>query len=409
MSNSKSSFDLRSWYNQMLTEKQRLETELGRISKLVEALNSFVNEDEGSGSRGLTEAGSEFEQLATLNKKIQLLYFLLDVIRSFSAETDSERRIGLVIEKAAQLIDADRSAVFLVDHSTNEICAKAREHGGLRETRFPRDVGLVGYVANTGRTINVADAQKDQRFDPEIDEKPVYQAKSMIVTPLRDSTGGLLGVLQVLNKNDGKFSADDEHLLQAFAAQASMALSSQQPAGDSSMPVSNTMLLIMKALAAGLDVDNLLQSLMKKTTQVMNADRSTLFLIDFSKQEIWSKVAEGTGMSEIRFPLGRGIAGHVAATGETVNIHDAYSDPRFNPEIDVKTGYHTQSILCAPLKDESAKIIGVMQVLNKRSGIFTPQDEKLVSAFAFQVSKVLKSANFLLNLLSILEAEKVST
>src|SRR5204863_7040173 len=130
------------------------------------------------------------------------------------------------------------------------------------------------------------------------------------------------------------------------------------------------------------------QSLMKKTTQVMDADRSTLFLIDFSKNELWSKVAEGTGISEIRFPLGLGIASHVAMNGETVNIPDAYQDPRFNQGIDAKTGYHTRSIMCAPLKDETGKIIGVLQVLNKKTGLFTTHDEKLIAAFATQVSKV---------------------
>src|SRR5437762_13698333 len=154
-------------------------------------------------------------------------------------------------------------------------------------------MGLVGYVASSGRTINVLDTNKDHRFYPDIDEKPAYQAKNMVVTPLRDAAGNIFGVLQVLNKIEGKFSTDDEHLLQAFAGQVSMALDEAQYRGESQMPVSNTMLLIMKALAAGLDIDNLLQSLMKKTTQVMDADRSTLFLIDFSKNELWSKVAEG--------------------------------------------------------------------------------------------------------------------
>jgi adenylate cyclase len=411
MLNNKSSFDLKSWYEQMAAEKQRLETELGRVSKLVEALDSFVIEEETSNTRvGFPEvASSEFEQLATLNKKIQLLYFLLDVIRSLSSESDTNRRAALIIDKAAQLINADRGALFLLDETSNLLCAKVKESQGVKEMKFPRNIGIVGYVANSGRTINITDATKDHRFDPEIDEKPAYHATNMVATPLRDSAGNIFGVLQVLNKNDGKFGADDEHLLQAFAAQASVALSDTQPKVDSSMPVSNTMLLIMKALAAGLDTDSLLQSLMKKTTQVMDADRSTLFLIDFARHELWSKVAEGTGISEIRFPIDRGISGYVVSTGQMVNIPDAYEDPRFNPEIDSKTGYHTRSILCAPLKDESGKIIGALQVLNKKSGIFTTQDEKLITSFAFQVSKVLKSSNFLLSLLSIIEAERVPT
>jgi adenylate cyclase len=162
----------------------------------------------------------------------------------------------------------------------------------------------------------------------------------------------------------------------------------------------------MKALSGGLGIDNLLQSLMKKTTQVMNADRSTLFLIDFEKQEIWSKIAEGAGLNEIRFPLGIGIAGFVVSTGETVNIPDAYKDTRFNQEIDARTGYHTETVLCAPLKDETGKVIGVLQVLNKKDGKFSEQDETLLKAFAQQVGKVVKSSQLVLHLLNMLEGER---
>jgi adenylate cyclase len=238
---------------------------------------------------------SDFEQLTTINKKIQLLYFLLDVIREFSAETNDDRRMALVIDKAAQLVNADRSAVFLLDAATKEICAKVPDpQQTIRETRFPRDLGLIGYAASTGRTVNVPETSSDPHFRAEIDEKPVYQAQSILVTPLRDNGGQIFGVLEVLNKQDGRFTPDDEYLLQAFAAQASLALKSPPPGIGAPPLVSNPILLIMKALSGGLGIDNLLQSLMKKTTQVMNADRSTLFLIDFEKQEIWSKIAEGT-------------------------------------------------------------------------------------------------------------------
>jgi adenylate cyclase len=147
---------------------------------------------------------------------------------------------------------------------------------------------------------------------------------------------------------------------------------------------------------------------MKKTTQVMNADRSTLFLIDFVSKELWSKVAEGREINEIRFPMGAGIAGFVATSGQTVNIPDAYEDPRFNKEIDKQTGYQTRTILCAPLKNENGKIIGALQVLNKKEGTFDDRDERLIHAFASQVSKVLKSAQFLLNLITIMESAHAS-
>src|ERR671928_894496 len=100
----------------------------------------------------------------------------------------------------------------------------------------------------------------------------------------------------------------------------------------------------------------------------MQADRSTIFLIDEKRGECWSRVAQGAEINEIRFPVGVGIAGHVAATGETLNIPDAYDDPRFNQEVDRRTGYRTRSILCMPVINKTGRCIGVTQVLNKFDG-----------------------------------------
>lgn len=412
MAQKNNDFDFKAWYNQILAERYRMEQELNRIDKLVDVLANFMNEQE---SRSVTDGfvlpdvmKSDFEQLTTINKKIQLLYFLLDVIRLFSAETNQDRRHGLIGEKAAELLNADRAALFLIDSINNELCAKISDGIGVRESRFRKDLGMVGFAATSGRTLNVPDTDKDTHFNAEIDEKPIYQVKNALVTPIRDNSGQIFGVLEVVNKIEGRFTPDDEYLLQAYAAQASLNLKNTSPGPGAPPLVSNPILLIMKALSSGLGIDNLLQSLMKKTTQVMNADRSTLFLIDFDKREIWSKVAEGTGLSEIRFPLGVGIAGYVVATGDIVNIPDAYQDNRFNQEIDARTGYHTQTVLCAPLKDEGSKVIGVLQVLNKKSGPFSADDEKLLASFATQVGKVVKSSQLVLNLLGILENERAN-
>ncbi len=163
-----------------------------------------------------------------------------------------------------------------------------------------------------------------------------------------------------------------------------------------------TLLLdVMKSLASELDLNTLLPLIMKKTTEVMDADRSTLFLIDEKTSELWSKVAQGAGIAEIRFPKHLGIAGHVATTGNTVNIPEAYEDNRFNKEIDKKTGYRTKTILCMPVKETDGKITGVIQVLNKQEGIFTAEDEELLSAFAVQASIAIKNASLFEQVINI--------
>jgi HD-GYP domain-containing protein (c-di-GMP phosphodiesterase class II) len=150
---------------------------------------------------------------------------------------------------------------------------------------------------------------------------------------------------------------------------------------------------VTRALGGTLDLDRLLSLIMDRTTEVMNADRSSLFLIDWDTSELWSKVAQGVRYRELRFPMDRGLAGAVATSGEILNIPDAYEDPRFNQAIDRQTGYRTSSVLCCPMTNKHGERIGVIQVLNKLTGEpFTRQDEELLCALAGQAAVAIENA-----------------
>ena len=138
------------------------------------------------------------------------------------------------------------------------------------------------------------------------------------------------------------------------------------------------LLNIAKTISSKTNIDSLLKTIADETTSALNAERCTVFISDKEKNELWSKVATGLNTEEIRFPINKGLAGHVAMTGETVNIKDAYSDTRFNKEIDLQTGYHTRNILCMPIRNMHYEIIGVIQVLNKNGSAFSVYDEKLL-------------------------------
>ncbi len=153
------------------------------------------------------------------------------------------------------------------------------------------------------------------------------------------------------------------------------------------------LLEIIKAMSAETDFNRLLQLIMEETTRAMEADRSTLFLIDHERGELWSRIALGLqGKKEIRFKSHLGIAGHVATTGEPLNIPEAYDDPRFNQEVDRQTGYRTKTILCVPVRNKAGTVVGALQVLNKRDGIFTPADEEMLDALASQAAIALENA-----------------
>ncbi len=137
-----------------------------------------------------------------------------------------------------------------------------------------------------------------------------------------------------------------------------------------------------RALSSAMDLESLLKLIVENITLLMEADRSTLYLLTEDRQFLWSRLAQGNEEVEIRLKLGEGLAGWVASSGETINIPDAYSDDRFQPSFDKKTGYRTQSILCIPMRNHFGDIIGAVQVLNKKAGPFMKDDEELLAALA---------------------------
>ena len=119
------------------------------------------------------------------------------------------------------------------------------------------------------------------------------------------------------------------------------------------------------------------------------ADRCTLYLVDQERQEVSSKVAIGLEIPEIRLPLNRGLVGYVGRTGRTLNLRDAYNDPRFDRTVDQRTGYRTKTILTMAVHDAARRVVGVLQVLNKSVGLFTEADEQAMQLACEEVARLL--------------------
>jgi len=153
------------------------------------------------------------------------------------------------------------------------------------------------------------------------------------------------------------------------------------------------MLEVTTAISAEIQLLPLLEKVMDTVTDILAADRSTLFLFDNRTNELWSHVAQGIGEgTQIRIPSTAGIAGNVFTTGDTVNIKDAYKDSRFNRAVDKKTGYKTRSILCMQVRNKTGEPMGVVQVLNKKGGPFTATDERRLGAFSAQAAIAIQNA-----------------
>src|SRR5262249_33968002 len=141
----------------------------------------------------------------------------------------------------------------------------------------------------------------------------------------------------------------------------------------------------------------LLAAVGESCLRVLDCERSTIFLYDRARDQLYSRVATGLGPGpdggaarEIRFPADRGIAGEAFRSGAVVNVPDAYADARFNAEVDRQTGYHTRNLLTCPLRGLDGAPVGVLQLLNKRGGGFGPWDEELIQAFGAQAGVALQ-------------------
>ena len=155
----------------------------------------------------------------------------------------------------------------------------------------------------------------------------------------------------------------------------------------------NDFLDLSEAAELGAGIEGLIDRLVHTASSITDADRATLFLIDPANGDLWSKVAEGAEVKEIRVPPGAGIVGWVASNRKILNIPEAYDDDRFNSEVDRKTGYRTRTILCAPMWSLKNDILGVVQVINKRVGVFNEDDEALLRAFAHQAAVAVENFN----------------
>lgn len=159
------------------------------------------------------------------------------------------------------------------------------------------------------------------------------------------------------------------------------------------------------ALGTTLDLDDLLELILSKLTELLEADRCTLYLVDEVRGDLVSRVTMGSRVRSIRVRIGHGIAGYVAQSGRPLRVRDAYEDPRFQPEWDALTGYRTTCILAAPLKNHLGRTIGVIQVLNKASanpdgrGEFTDEDEAILTALSTQAAVAIDNSRLFLSLI----------
>ncbi|QLE56675.1 GAF domain-containing protein [Nostoc sp. TCL26-01] len=381
-----------------------------------------------------------FKQVVTeVEQKLQIVHQTLSMLDSHGFETILQEMLHSITLKTGELLGADRTTIFLLDEEKQELWSIVAEGEGNRslEIRIPADKGIAGEVATFKKVINIPfDFYHDPRsiFAQEQEKRTGYRTYTMLALPLLNEQGRLVAVVQLLNKLKSFSSADaplaeridtigftgaDEQLFQEFAPSIRLILESSRSfyMATQKQRAAAAMMKAVKSLSqSSLDLEDTLKRVMDEAKELMNADRSTLWLIDREKQELWTKITQDDGSTkELRVPVGRGFAGKVAVSGQKLNIpFDLYDQPDSETakQLDQQNGYRTCSLLCMPVFNGDQELIGVTQLVNKKkTGDFPPyhphtwpkapeyfqasfdrNDEEFMEAFNIQAGVALQNA-----------------
>jgi len=337
---------------------------------------------------------------------------LFAVTRKITAEIVPQDAVDVVINETINLCGCDRVSLFVLDAKKNML--KLHASNMSTPIMVSPGQGIAGTVFQTRNTVNIPDCYKDKRFDQTFDQKTGYVTRSLLVIPILDFDDCAVGVIQAINKIDptkpvieGKpvgarampFTRNDEKILAHLTQHVGIALRNADVYREA-ITVSERatgLLNTVQSLSQDLGTQSLLLMVTMHANKIVSAQRATVFLLDDAKDQLWS-VSSDTGV-EIRIPKHAGIAGECCCEGKTINIPDAYADPRFNSAFDKKNNFKTQSILAIPMfhdpttsgnyikNPEDKGVVGVIQMINKVSydgqlESFDDQDVEVMDMFS---------------------------
>ena len=292
------------------TKKEPAENKASGKKKKDGFLDSFL-EIPKNGSKGKVTV--EHGKLLKLSKRLEQAEFLLDMTREIAGFESLSEVLNRLIEIVAKELSCERSTLFLNDEKTGELYSRVALGDLEREIRVLNDNGVAGYVFTHGESLIIHDADSDPRHDQSIDKETGFDTKNILSVPVRTMGGQVIGVLQALNKNKGRFNKADLELLETLSSQASVTLAGTQQVERIRKKRAQEMEFLdtVATITAEVDLNKLLENVVGEITRMLDAERSTIFINDPKTNELFSRFAGGDGVGEIRLPNHVGIAGTV--------------------------------------------------------------------------------------------------
>uniref|UniRef100_A0A8D1SGB8 Phosphodiesterase n=1 Tax=Sus scrofa TaxID=9823 RepID=A0A8D1SGB8_PIG len=294
-----------------------------------------------------------------------------------------------VLQYLQQETQASRCCLLLVSEDNLQLSCKVIGDKVLQEeTSFPLTTGRLGQVVEDKKSIQLQDLTSEDV--QQLQSMLGCELQAMLCVPvISRATDQVVALACAFNKLGGDlFTDQDEHVIQhCFHYTSTVLTSTLAFQKEQKLKCEcQALLQVAKNLFTHLDdVSVLLQEIITEARNLSNAEICSVFLLD--QNELVAKVFDGGVVDdesyEIRIPADQGIAGHVATTGQILNIPDAYAHPLFYRGVDDSTGFRTRNILCFPIKNENQEVIGVAELVNKINGPwFSKFDEDLATAFS---------------------------
>lgn len=356
------------------------------------------------------------DEVAQLERRLvrerQKLLALQDIGAALGSTLDLNELLEMVLDRITDVMEADRSTLYLVDDETGDLVSSVTQGEQTYEIRLRTGEGLAGVVAQRGHSLNIQDAYQDARFVAQWDRLTGYRTRSALCVPMKNPHGHTIGVVQVLNKYSGHFTDEDEGLLSALVAQAAVSIENSKL--FLSIVGKNVELLqtheqlqrkvheldvlfeIAQVSASALELDELLHGVLARTMRAVEAEAASILLSDDETGDLFFRTAVGgepDAVRRLRIRAGQGICGWVATHGVAQRVDDVEKDSRHSAQISEHVGYRPRSLLCVPLRWEDG--IGAVELLNKRGGAesFTEDDVKLATVIAGHISIAIAQAH----------------
>ncbi len=225
-----------------------------------------------------------------LEKRLRRAELLLGISRKLVAIDSLDGILQTLVEMTSRELGAERGTLFLNDSQTGELYSIAAQGNFRRRISMLNTSGIAGQVFQSGKGIIAHDVYKEEYFNRDIDKETGYKTRNMICTPLRTTMGEIIGVAQVLNKKEKKFTRADMELLDAMTMQAAMFLQGAQVIEKMQRSRARELefLDIVADVTSEIDLGTLLRKVMGEATRMLQAERSTIFLNDQKNNELWS-------------------------------------------------------------------------------------------------------------------------